>query len=427
MKVTALFSIILLTLSAFGQEDYVNTKKLEFRNLEYEDKINSVRLFRQGDELSMPVIRLGTNDQLTLLFDDFNTEVSDYVVSFIHCTPDWKSTGLDYLEYINGIDNQYILDYDYSGPTKQRYVQYRFNFPNEDAQFRFSGNYLLLVYRNENRSDLILSRRFMVAENRIGAQVQIRNATKAEDYRRRQEVDFVLYTKGYDLTNIYENLDVQLMQNGRWDNRITGLKPLFIKEDELDFDYDGENTFEGGNEYRLFDTRLSTLSGQMVGRSFVRNDTNIVFLQMGERRNIKAYRDAPDLNGRVVNDVFDDRYDSSTDMDYHLVYFSLSQPYEIPNGKVYLIGEFTGNEIQDKYQMSYDPEKQIYFGTAYLKQGYYNYLWVFVPDGEEGGLQQKLEGTHASTENMYSLLVYHKNIHEDHHRLIFFKNYRINF
>ncbi|MDA9820225.1 DUF5103 domain-containing protein [Salibacteraceae bacterium] len=427
MKSFLVIVFFFLTLGSFSQVEYVNTKVLEYRNMNYEKQINSVLLYRKGDILSLPNIPLGGNGQLALLFDDFNTEIQDYMVSFIHCTPDWKPTGLDYMQVVDGIDHQYITDYDFSGPTKQRYLQYRFEFPNESAQFRLSGNYLLLVYRNEDKSDLILTRRFMVTESRIRASVDIHQATINKDYRRRQEVDLILRPGAFRMENIYENLEVQILQNGRWDNMVSGLKPLFIKPDELDYDYDEENTFEGGNEYRLFDTRPTSFNGLNVGKVGQQSDTNIVFLTLGERRNIRAYRDYDDLNGRVLYDVQDERYSSPTDMDYHLVYFSLPQPYEFPGGKVYLMGEFTGNEIKEEFQMKYNEEQKIYFGKAYLKQGYYNYIYLFVPDGESAGQARQLEGTHAATENMYSILVYYKSIHEDHHRLIFFENYRINF
>ena len=427
MKIFWLFLFFGISGAGFSQEEYINTKVLQYRNMNYEAQINSVLLYRKGDIFGLPNIPLGGNGQLELLFDDFNTEIQDYMVSFIHCTPDWKPTGLDYMEVVNGIDHQYIVDYDFSGPTKQRYLQYHFEFPNESAQFRLSGNYLLLVYRNEDKSDLVLTRRFMVTESRIRASVDIHPAAIAEDFHRRQEVDLILRPGSFNLENVYDNLEVQILQNGRWDNMVKGLKPLFIKQDELDYDYDEENTFEGGNEYRIFDTRPSTFNGLNVGQVGQRNDTNIVFLTLGERRNIKAYRDFDDLNGRVLHDVQDERYSSPTDMDYHLVYFSLPQPYKFPKGEVYLIGEFTGNEIKEEFKLSYNEEQKIYFGSAYLKQGYYNYLYLFVPEGEETGMLRKLEGTHAATENMYSILVYYKSIHEDHHRLIFFENYRINF
>ena len=46
------------------------------------------------------------------------------------------------------------------------------------------------------------------------------------------------------------------MQNYRWDNAITGLKPRFIKDTELNYDFNnGENVFDANNEFRAFDLK----------------------------------------------------------------------------------------------------------------------------------------------------------------------------
>ena len=137
MKSFLVIVFFFLTLGSFSQEEYVNTKVLEYRNMNYEKQINSVLLYRKGDILSLPNIPLGGNGQLALLFDDFNTEIQDYMVSFIHCTPDWKPTGLDYMQVVDGIDHQYITDYDFSGPTKQRYISIDLNSPMNRPSFGF--------------------------------------------------------------------------------------------------------------------------------------------------------------------------------------------------------------------------------------------------------------------------------------------------
>ena len=54
------------------------------------------------------------------------------------------------------------------------------------------------------------------------------------------------------------------MQNRRWDNAIRNLKPNNIHDNVLDYDYDKENVFPGGNEFRYFDIRTTSHNGENV-------------------------------------------------------------------------------------------------------------------------------------------------------------------
>ena len=41
--------------------------------------------------------------------------------------------------------------------------------------------------------------------------------------------------------NPYGDLYVVIRQNGRWDNAISGLNPVFVRDNELIYDYDEDN------------------------------------------------------------------------------------------------------------------------------------------------------------------------------------------
>ena len=58
--------------------------------------------------------------------------------------------------------------------------------------------------------------------------------------------------------------------------------------------------------------------------------------------------------------------------------------------------------------MSYDYEDKAYKASPYLKQGYYNYLYAFVPDGKQEADLSVIEGSHYETQNRYYIFVYHK-------------------
>lgn len=58
--------------------------------------------------------------------------------------------------------------------------------------------------------------------------------------------------------------------------------------------------------------------------------------------------------------------------------------------------------------MTYDPEIGAYTASLLLKQGSYNYQYIFVPDGSSQGLAGPVEGDFYQTVNEYTVKVYHR-------------------
>src|SRR5690606_27411909 len=118
------------------------------------------------------------------------------------------------------------------------YTNYRLSLPNKNLRFKISGNYLLKVFRDDDPEHLVLTRRFMVYEEVVHAGGQVRRATRVEDNLTKQEVDFTINHSGYLIQDPFKDLKVTLMQNQRWDNAITSLKPQFIQNSQLVYNYD---------------------------------------------------------------------------------------------------------------------------------------------------------------------------------------------
>ena len=59
--------------------------------------------------------------------------------------------------------------------------------------------------------------------------------------------------------------------------------------------------------------------------------------------------------------------------------------------------------------MDFNEAKGVYEKVLYLKQGYYNYSYVTLPDKKQTGtatLLENTEGNYWGTENSYMILVY---------------------
>ena len=58
--------------------------------------------------------------------------------------------------------------------------------------------------------------------------------------------------------------------------------------------------------------------------------------------------------------------------------------------------------------MKYNDKAKQFEGSLYVKQGYYNYEYVFLKNNAFVGDETFIEGSHYETENDYSIYVYHK-------------------
>ena len=99
---------------------------------------------------------------------------------------------------------------------------------------------------------------------------------------------------------------------------------------------------------------------------------------------------------------------SEVEADYTHVHFSFPFPYPLAQGSIYIIGELTGNELQPFARMTYNYNTSQYEAVLLLKQGYYNYMYIMVPEGKSKGETASTEGNHWEAPNEYILLVYHR-------------------
>lgn len=383
----------------------------------YKDDIKTVLLYREGYELSGPVIGLNTEEKLKLSFDDFDAELKSYAYFIVHCNADWQPSELLTSEYIKGIQEDYINDYKYSRNTIFKYLHYNVVFPNSNFTITKSGNYLLKAYENGDRENILFTKRFMVTENKAAIAADIHRASGIDERMYRQEVDFTIQYNEYQVTNPYSDLKVLLMQNHRWDNAIATLKPTFVRDNELIYDYSEENVLAGGNEFRHFDIKNFRFITDRIDSVVFNREGNHVYLLPDEKMAFKGYISKQDINGKRIIRIEGD-WDGEIDADYAYVHFSLPYTEILSKGNVYILGALTDWNFSSRYQMKYNSEKQKFEAMLFLKQGYYNYQYVFVEDGSTAGDVTLFEGSHSQTENDYTILVYHRSYGDNYDRLI---------
>ena len=110
-------------------------------------------------------------------------------------------------------------------------------------------------------------------------------------------------------------------------------------------------------------------------------------------------------------------FDSNTEADYMVTHFTLEMP-ELTNGDIYVDGEFTQHNFNANNRMHYNPETRSYELDLQLKQGAYNYQYLWIPDGSEKAQTGKIEGDFYQTVNEYQIKVYNRRMGERYDRLV---------
>ncbi len=420
-KIHGLFSISILVILLFVS--FISSAQNESESGRYDDyiydsMIKTVRMYNPEFDFSLPLIELNSNQQLLLSFDDLRGDYRQYSYTIELCDAWWQPVQLQQAEYIRGFYTDEIVEYRFSGNTRMPYVHYKLMFPNENMKPTRSGNYILKVWHEEGGSNLmIFTKRFYVIDNQVSISGEVTAGTILDTRWYKQEVDFFIDKQGFNIVNPFSNLKVVVMQNSRWANGIFNLQPKIVKGNILEYNYDGENAFDGGNEFRNFDIKsMKYHTGDIDGIQIINSDYH-VFLTPDVKRNFMRYSHKSDINGRYFIKT-DDYADSDTDAEYVYVYFTLLSEVARTDGEVYVSGEFSNRQLTDEYKMKYNYDRKAYELTVLLKQGFYDYEYVFVSQGNVVGDYSELEGRHFATENEYSIWVYYRSPGEFHDDLI---------
>tara|TARA_Y100000991_G_scaffold214612_1_gene202792 strand:- start:1032 stop:2417 length:1386 start_codon:yes stop_codon:yes gene_type:complete len=398
-------------------QDNIIENKFRYENAIYNNSIRSVQLHPLRFEMGNPLIRLSFRDSLLLSFDDLTSDPQNYSFSLVHCNADWTPSDLMESEYLEGFYEVPITDYQFSFNTIQNYIHYQTVIPSANLKPTLSGNYLLIVFPENQKDQPILSQRMMILNEKVSVKGSVKRATDLEQRNYQHEIDFSINHSGYDIDNPFVDITPIITQNSRWDNAIIGLQAVFVKDDEIVYDHEDKNLFDGGNEYRFFDIQsLRYLSERLANISF-EADTHKVVLRTDEARRFKRYSGlVQDINGKRLIRVQEGSR-NSIEADYALVRFTLPYEHEISHGDLYVFGQISNYGFPESHRMTYNTEKNYYEANIYLKQGYYNYEYV-LKKHEGGNINRFIEGTHYQTVNDYHIYIYHRPTGESYDQLI---------
>jgi hypothetical protein len=376
------------------------------REVVLDPNVKTIQLYREGWPLSYPVIKISGDVPLVLEFDDLSGEQPTYYYKVFHCNADWRLSDLTEMEYLEGYPENEIPGGVPSFSTYFNYMHYTLTLPNENIRLLESGNYLLLVYRNNDPDQVVFTKRLMVTEGRVNIEASA-NIPVLNHYKGCcQEVDFIVQHSGVVIDDPFSETNAVIYQNGLWDLGIEGLQPFMVNGDELIFDYQEENIFPGGNEFRFFDTKNTRIPTYYVQRIDYIEPYFHFELKPDKPNPPHLYFSNEDINGRYAIEAENSR-DPGVDADYVFVHFRLEMPLPL-DGEVYIAGALTNWQFNDLNKMDYVAQEGAYLKTLLLKQGVYNYRYLFLPSGSDRFDPDEIEGSHFETENEYLILFYHR-------------------
>ena len=410
--------------------------------------IHTLQTIVNDDWLHDDVITLGTDDWVTISFDHFTHDYHRFTYKIVHCNADWTPSDLFEVDYMDGFNDQPIEDYDNSLNTTMLYTHYRLDLPNDNIQFKASGNYRVEIYLDENDNEnedsrpednnsqpstlkrsslaegksnsqlstqpLVAVACFRVVEPRMGLNVAVTSNTDIDTNLSHQQVSFTLNYNSSEVVDPATEIKPYIYQNGRTDNAVALVKPTYVTPGRLEYVHNRQLIFPAGNEYRRFEVINMHYATQGVDRvTYFEPYYHATLLPDAPRRH---YSFDMDHDGRYLI-RYNMAQDTDIEADYLFVHFRLDMPRRT-GGKLYLTGYFTYNDFTPTYEAVYNEAERAYEATVMLKQGAYDYQYLWVPDGSSRGLTAPVEGDSYEAENEYQVYIYHRPFGGRYDRLV---------
>lgn len=366
----------------------------------FDGNVRTLTLTVDDDPTLPPYLAFRSRQRLDIEWDEMSHDYKRYRYHIDHCDWDWQPTdGIFESDFLEGLNDQLIEDYEKSFNTTQIYTHYRLRVPSKELRLRLSGNYRVRIYDEDEEDSPVLEARFCVYEKEAGIVAQMSTNTDVDFNGSHQQMTLSVGFGALQVFDPARELKVIVMQNRRWDSRIEGLVPNIRKTNGIEFTHNRQLIFPAGNEYHRFE--ILDVHRTATGVERIDWFEPYYHATLFPAAIDHAYSYVEDQNGVFVLRSADD-CDDATTAEYVVVHFFLDSP-RLEGGDVYVSGNWAGQTFNPDCRMEYDEAAERYHAAVLLKQGYYSYEFI-----QKDGLTRRTMGSFFETENEYQVLVYYR-------------------
>ena len=411
MRVRYICCLLFMLLCCMGMAQSVYSNRLLGKNM------RSLQVILEGDTMGNPVIHQGTDDKVDVSFDEMSHRPHSYSYRIKHCEADWKlSKGINEIDFLKGFQENKIESYYQSINTTFEYTHYYFQIPNDNVELLLSGNYIAEIFDSDNPDSIVATACFSVNEDLATAEGSVSSKTEYGVNNQYQQLGFSIDGSQLQVTDPSEQIKLVVFQNGRKDNMVTGLKPTYTQGSKLIYENNNRLIFEGGTEFPRIDfSHIHYFSGQISHITFAHPYYHVE-VNPGEDISHHDYQFDNDVDGRYKvhgQDVW-----SEKEIDYSIVHFSFKASDPWLDGSLYVAGYFNDNYLDKNNKMTYNFDTHQYELVLVLKNGGYNYQYLFVPSGQTKATTSRAMGNHWQTENEYDIYIYYRPFGSQYDRLV---------
>lgn len=380
-------------------------------------RFHSMKVMKEGDFMSPPVIRLGSDERISINFDEWSEDYSDLQYRLIHCGPDWRPSRLLESEFLDAFNIDDIEDWAFSSNTFVHYVNYQLFIPNEQIDPKISGNYIVEIFHRDNPDEVLGEARFSIAEQSVQIIGKVSTQTDRGLNTEWQQLELEVVPTNVKIENPFSDVTLQLTQNNDPATLRKIETPSRIDGKDLFYSHLPQLIFKAGNEFRRFESIRTNYNDMHVDSVLYVGYNYHVWLSPDFERADAEYSYDQTQQGRFLVREYNST-DSNLGADYITVHFTLDTP-DIPDADVYVAGEFTGWQYDDASRMHYDYNKGVYRLEMPLKQGSYNYRYVAIPrHGNPLPDSSLIEGDKYETRNEYRIQVWYSPVGSRYPRLL---------
>jgi len=377
------------------------------------DDIKTLQVYAGDDWESLPVITLGTDEYVSISFDQMSYQYHRYVYSLKHCDAGWEESDLYESDYMDGFNAQPVEDYCNSLNTTIEYTHYRLRIPDKNIKPKLSGNYVLTVTDSETGEDVVEAC-FSIVEPLVGVSATVSGNTDIDTNDSHQQLDITVSYPSLRVSQPERELITVVVQNRQDAATVYNPSPTYVTPQSMRFIHNKDLIFNGGAEFRRFE--IIDMYDYTQGVDHIDFHAPYFHATLLEDSRRREYLFDMDHNGRYLIRR-SGASDSDIQADYLFVHFSLRSPH-MGGGSLYLDGDMVRGSEKGLAQMTYNSLDGVYENTLLLKEGAYDYRYFWEDEAEDVSGTSPTEGDNYETANEYAVYVYFRQRGSRYDRLV---------